>query len=378
MRILISPDAFKDALPANEVAESFSEGVHQICPDWECICLPLADGGEGTAAIMTKALGGELISLDTYDPLMRPVQAEVGWIPSTQTAIIELAQSSGIQRLALPERNPMHTTTYGTGLLIRQMLERGANKVYLTLGGSATNDMGVGMAAALGYQFFVDGKETLYPTGADLKTINRLDDTNVDPRLKTTQLIVLCDVNNPLYGENGAAFIYAPQKGATEEDICYLDAGLRNISALIQTVLRKDVSELAGGGAAGGTGAGATAFLNGQLTPGIKAILQLTNFSEMVSKADWVVTGEGSIDRQTFTGKVVKGVCEVCKIQSKPVVAICGVLKLSIQEYKSIGLTAVFPVSNGAVTLERALAETKENIRRAGAALATVWKEMDK
>lgn len=378
MRILIAPDTFKDALPANEVAEAFATGVHQICPDWECICLPLADGGEGTAAIMTKALGGDLLILDTYDPLMRPIQAQAGWISSTQTAIIELAQSSGLQKLVSSERNPMRTTTFGTGWLIRQMLHRGASQIYLTLGGSATNDMGTGMAAALGYQFFEEGKEILYPTGADLLRINQMDDTNVDARLKTSKVTVLCDVNNPLYGEDGAAYIYARQKGASEEDVRYLDSGLRNIATVVKSFYGIDVKELKGGGAAGGSGAGSVVFLKGQLTPGIKAILHLTNFEDKVSSVNWVVTGEGSIDQQTFTGKVVRGVCEVANAQSKPVIGICGVLKLPVNEYQSLGLSAVFPVSNGAVTLEKALIDTKENIIRTGASLAAVWKDTGK
>jgi glycerate 2-kinase len=378
MRILIAPDTFKDALPANEVAEAFATGIHQICPDWECVCLPLADGGEGTAAIMTIAMGGELLLMDTYDPLMRPIQAQAGWISSTQTAIIELAQSSGLQKLVSSERNPMRTTTFGTGWLIRQMLERGATQIYLTLGGSATNEMGTGMAAALGYQFFEDGKKILYPTGADLLRINHMDDTNVNPLLKTAKVTVLCDVNNPLFGEEGAAYIYARQKGASEEDVRYLDSGLRNMAAVVKSFTGIDVTELKGGGAAGGSGAGAVALLKGQLTPGIKAILHLTNFKDKVSSADWVVTGEGSIDRQTFTGKVVRGVCEAANAQSKPVIGICGVLKLSVNEYQSLGLSAVFPVSNGAVTLEKAMSDTRENVKRTGASLAAVWKDAGK
>jgi glycerate kinase len=230
MHILIAPDSFKDALGAREVAEAFARGVTLSCPDWTCTLLPLADGGEGTAIIMTEALGGTMRSIPCHDPLGRDILASYGWIPGRETAIIELAAASGIQLLSKEERNPLYTSTFGTGEQIRHAIESGAKNIYLTLGSSATNDAGCGMAAALGFQFWAGDRQILRPTGVDLPALTDISFDEAFPTLKETRFTVLCDVNNPLYGANGAAHVYAKQKGADEAAIALLDEGLRQVS----------------------------------------------------------------------------------------------------------------------------------------------------
>ena len=372
MRLLIAPDTFKDALSADGIAKAFAKGVHQAAPEWECVLLPLADGGEGTAAIMANALGGELISFNTVDPLLRPITAKAGWIASSKTGIVELAAASGLALLQPSERNPLHTSTYGTGMLIAQLLDMGMQELFLTLGGSATNDMGIGMAAALGFQFISDNQTVAQPRGADLPTINAIHASDIHPGLKDLKVTVLCDVNNPLYGANGAAHIYGRQKGADEAAIHLLDSGLQQMAKLVLQKMNKDVAHIPGSGAAGGCGAGALAFLNGKLTPGIDAILQLSGFEEKLQQADLVVTGEGSIDLQTFTGKVVRGVSNICQRHRKPVIGICGVLQLDFQQVRDLGLAAAFPISNGADNLEHALSATSINVERLGVHLTSL------
>jgi glycerate kinase len=369
MRLLIAPDSFKDALSAEGIAKAFSKGVNQTAPEWECILLPLADGGEGTAAIMTNALGGKLISFNTVDPLLRPITATAGWIARSKTGIVELAAASGLALLQPSERNPLYTSTYGTGLIIAQLLDMGMQELYLTLGGSATNDMGIGMAAALGFQFISDNHIVGQPRGADLLTIHSINASDIHPGLKDLKVTVLCDVNNPLYGANGAAHMYGRQKGADEATIHLLDSGLRGMAKLVLEKINKDVAHIPGSGAAGGCGAGALAFLNGKLTPGIDAILQLSGFEEKLQLSDLVVTGEGSIDLQTFTGKVVKGVTNICRRHRKPVIGICGVLQLDFREVQDLGLAAAFQISNGVSSLDKAIAETADNVERIAANL---------
>jgi glycerate 2-kinase len=372
MHILIAPDSFKDALGAREVAEAFSRGVALSCPDWTCTVLPLADGGEGTALIMTKALGGEMRSVPSKDPLGRDILASYGWIPGRETAIIELAAASGIQLLSKEERNPLQTSTYGTGQQIRHAIESGAKHIYLTLGSSGTNDAGCGMAAALGFQFWAEDRQILRPTGADLLALTNISFDEALPALKETRFTVLCDVNNPLYGARGAAHVYAKQKGADETAIALLDEGLRLVAGILQKKTGIDLQQIAGAGAAGGAGGGAIAFFRAEAVRGIDAILHLCNFEKHLQQADLVITGEGRIDEQTFTGKVVRGVSQACSNMEVPVIGICGLLDLNYLQVRQLGLQAAFPISNGARSLEKAIENTAEDVERLGAHLAAV------
>jgi glycerate 2-kinase len=372
MHILIAPDSFKDALGAREVAEAFARGVALSCPDWTCTVLPLADGGEGTALIMTKALGGEMRSVPCKDPLGRNIFASYGWIPGLETAIIELAAASGIQLLSKEERNPLQTSTFGTGQQIRHAIESGAKHIYLTLGSSATNDAACGMAAALGFQFWAEDRQVLRPTGADLLALTNISFDEALPALKETRFTVLCDVNNPLYGARGAAHVYAKQKGADEAAIAFLDEGLRQVADILQKKTGIDLQQIAGSGAAGGAGGGAIAFFRAEVVRGIDAILHLCNFEKHLQQADLVVTGEGRIDEQTFTGKVVRGVTQACSNMEVPVIGICGLLDLDYLQVRQLGLQAAFPISNGARSLEKAIENTAEDVERLGAHLAAI------
>lgn len=372
MRLLIAPDSFKDALGAREVAEAFVRGVKASRSDWTCSILPLADGGEGTAQIMTEALGGEMISMSCADPLGRNIRAAYGWIPDRNTAIIELAAASGIQLLSKEDRNPLHTNTFGTGQQIRHAIEAGAKHIYLTLGSSATNDAGCGMAAALGFQFWIKDKQVLRPTGADLRNLTDISFDKALAMLKAVRFTVLCDVNNSLYGPQGAARVYAKQKGADEAAIAILDEGLKQVAEIIHRKIGINLQEKVGSGAAGGTGGGAIAFLDAELVRGIDAILHLCHFDEYLQQVDLVVTGEGRIDEQTFTGKVLQGVTRACSDKQVPVIGICGLLQLNFQQVRQLGLQAAFPIGNGAQTLEEAIANTAEDVERLGAHLAAI------
>jgi glycerate 2-kinase len=372
MHILIAPDSFKDALGAREVADAFARGVRSSCPDWTCTSLPLADGGEGTALIMVEALGGEMRSIPCKDPLGRNMLASYGWIPGRKTAIIELAAASGIQLLSKEERNPLNTSTFGTGQQIRHAIDSGAQHIYLTLGSSATNDAGCGMAAALGFQFWAEERQILRPTGADLLALTNISFDEAHPALKETRFTVLCDVNNPLYGARGAAHVYARQKGADEASIAVLDEGLRQVAGILQKKTGIDLQQVAGSGAAGGAGSGAIAFFHAEVVRGIDAILHLSHFEEHLAQADLVITGEGRIDEQTFTGKVVRGVTQACANKQVPVIGICGLLDLTYQQVRQLGLQAAFPISNGSRSLEKAIENTAEDVERLGAHLAAL------
>lgn len=385
MHWLIAPDSFKDAASAADLAKAFAEGVLQAAPEDRCTLLPLADGGEGTARIMINNLGGEMVRCQTLDPLGRPMEAAYG-LANDGTAIIELAAASGIQLLRPHERNPLLTSTFGTGLLVKEALQKGAKKIVLTLGSSATNDGGCGLAAALGYRFLANGKPVEIPRGEDLLNITSIDDRDVMPQIsgrKTTgdssqsaekntgiSFTVLCDVNNPFYGQNGAAHTYAPQKGADAAAVEKLDLGLQNIARLIQSKYQLNLQEIPGAGAAGGCGGGAVAFLNARMQRGISAVMEWCDFENRVRTADIIVTGEGSIDAQTFTGKVVKGVCEIAAKHQKPVIAFCGINQLGFTEIRELGLEGVFPISNGAKPLELALKDTLADTTRLGASIA--------
>jgi glycerate 2-kinase len=372
MHLLIAPDSFKDALGAKEVAEAFARGIHRARPDWTYTMMPLADGGEGTARIMTEALGGEMVTAPCSDPLGRPITATYGQLYGRNTAIIELAAASGIQLLQLDERNPLCTSTYGTGQLIRHAIEAGAEHIYLTLGSSATNDGGCGMAAALGFQFYNGNTIIERPTGADLSLVTEIGMDTVMPQLAATGFTVLCDVDNPFFGARGAAKVYARQKGAKDAEIELLEKGMTHLAGLLKIKTGVDLQHLPGSGAAGGTGGGASVFLKASLIRGIEAILKLSRFSDGLPDADWVITGEGRIDDQTLTGKVVKGVAEACRKYEVPVIGICGLLQLDDQMLRQLGLQAAFPISNGARSLEEALRHTAADVERLAFHLARV------
>ena len=366
MRILIAPDSFKNALSALEVATSLKKGLQKVMPDAEFKILPMADGGEGTVEALIDATRGEIIKTQVHDPLMRPVESSFGITGDGITAVIEMASASGIQLITFEERNPWVTTTYGTGELIRAALDQGCRNIILGIGGSATNDCGMGMAAALGVKFLdVTGKPVDQGGGA-LGEVFRIDINGLDERIKDSKIMVACDVSNPLTGPNGASHVYGPQKGADPEMVEKLDGNLKKFSDLINRQLGKEVSQIPGAGAAGGLGAGLIAFLDGKLAKGVSIIADKTGLDAAVAETDLVITGEGGIDSQTQFGKTPFGVAQVAKKHGKPVIAVAGTIGEGVEELYSKGIDAVISVLDRPLSLEAAIRQTRSLLEATG------------
>ncbi len=358
MRILIAPDSYKNALSALEVATSLKAGLFKVFPEAEFEILPMADGGEGTVEALIDATQGEIIKTTVHDPLMRPVESSFGITGDGITAVIEMASASGIQLVTSEERNPWITTTFGTGELIHAALDKGCRDIILGIGGSATNDCGMGMAAALGVKFLDAAGNSVGTGGGSLSDVTRIDTSGLDERIRETKIMVACDVTNPLTGPDGAAHVYGPQKGADPDMAKELDSNLKKFSGLISEQLGKEVGNIPGAGAAGGLGAGLIAFLDGELVEGVPIIAAKTGLDEAVSKADIVITGEGGIDFQTQFGKTPYGVAQVAKKHSKPVIAVAGTIGEGAEELYSKGIDAVVSILDSPMSLEDAIQQT--------------------
>jgi glycerate kinase len=358
MRILIAPDSFKNALSALEVARSLKTGLQKVFPEAEFEILPMADGGEGTVEALIDATQGQMIKTLVSDPLMRPIESSFGITGDCITAVIEMASASGIQLITSEERNPWITSTYGTGELISAALDRGCRDIILGIGGSATNDCGIGMAAALGVKFLDQAGNSVGPGGGALAEVARIDMSGLDERISETKIMVACDVTNPLTGPEGASHVYGPQKGADPEMVKKLDSNLERFSGLIAEQLGKKVGNIPGAGAAGGLGGGLIAFLDGELIEGVPAIAAKTGLDEAVAKADFVITGEGGIDFQTQFGKTPYGVAQVAKKHGKPVIAIAGTIGEGAEELYSKGIDAVISILDRPLSLEEAIQQT--------------------
>jgi len=378
MKIIIAPDKFKGALSATQVAQAMAEGVRLIDSTIEVLQLPLADGGEDSAAILTSAVGGRTVTIAAKDPLFRAIKASYGLSANGQTAFIEMATASGLARLLNHERNPLLTSTFGTGELILDALKCGAKRLIVCIGGSATNDAGIGMAAALGYRFLDKNNAELQPIGANLAAICSIDAGHVTPLLQNIEVVVACDVTNPLHGPHGAACVYGPQKGADTTAVIQLDAGLLNFSQVIKNQLSIDLQAIEGSGAAGGLGGGCVAFLNATLQSGIDTVLQALDFEKHLKGTDLVLTGEGKIDQQTLQGKLIAGVARAAKAQHVPVAALCGSLLLSSQAIDKLGLSYATSVISGPMTLQEAINATPQNVRDSTAAIVRLLKAMRK
>ena len=364
-KIVIASDSFKGSLSSAEVAACGERAVHRLCPDCKVVQLPVADGGEGTAETLTAALGGQSVTAIVHDPLGRLITARYGWIAQEQTALIEMAAASGLPLLPLEERNPWLTSTYGTGELIRNALERGCHKFLIAIGGSATNDGGMGLLQALGFRFLdAEGKE-LPGCGGSLQQIQQIDSSGVLVDLAQCQFTVACDVTNPFYGPTGAAYVFAPQKGADAEMVEALDQGLRHFAQLIHTTQGIAIDQLAGAGAAGGLGGGLVAFLNARLTPGIEMVLDALRFDTQITGADLIITGEGKLDAQTCMGKTPLGILRRAQQQGIPVVALGGAVEAS-EALNQCGFLAVFPILPYPTSLTEAMDSsfTQQNIER--------------
>ncbi|WP_406677747.1 glycerate kinase [Moorella sp. ACPs] len=324
-RIVIAPDSFKESLDAPAVAAAIAEGIKRVFPEAETVPVPMADGGEGLTTTLVAATGGRVITTTVTGPLGQPVHAAWGILGDGATAVVEMAQASGLPLVPREKRNPLFTTTYGTGELIRQALDAGCRRLIVGIGGSATNDGGAGMAQALGVKLLDARGRDIGPGAAGLEELERIDIQGLDPRVKEAEILVACDVDNPLCGPRGAAAVYGPQKGATPEMVPRLDAALARLADIIERDLGKDVRELPGAGAAGGLGAGLVAFLNASLRRGIELVMEAVDLDGILAKgADLVITGEGEINHQTAFGKVPAGVARVAGKYGIPVVALVG------------------------------------------------------
>jgi len=355
MPIVIAPDSFKGSLTSAEVAEAMAKGVRRVLPQADLTLLPLSDGGEGLVDSLVVASGGKLLEFDVTGPLGTPVTAKMGLMGNGQTAVIEMAQASGLILVAENKRNPLVTTTFGTGELIKKALELGCTHLIIGIGGSATNDGGMGMAQALGFRFLDDQGTPLVHGGGELARLAKIDASGKDPRLENVTIEVACDVNNPLTGPQGAAHIYGPQKGATPEMVEFLDAALANYDQVLQRDLGQDVGKVPGAGAAGGLGAGLMALLGGTLVSGIELVLDVLRFDEKVRGARLVLTGEGKFDAQSAFGKVPMGVAHRARALGVPVVVVAGSALPSAEILHREGVTAYFSILNQPMSLEDAM-----------------------
>lgn len=365
--IVLAPDSFKESMTAKEVCVAMERGIKKVNSNIQCIHVPMADGGEGTMQSLVDATGGEVYSLEVVGPLGNKVKAEYGILGNGEIGVLEMASASGIHLVSLEERNPLITTTYGTGELIKACLDRGVKKLLIGIGGSATNDGGVGVIQALGGRLLDKEGNELGFGGGELEKLDRIDLTNFDRRLKDVVIEVACDVSNPLCGENGASYIFGPQKGASVEMIKILDNNLKHYAKVIKEQFGKDVLEIAGAGAAGGLGAGLMVFLNGNLKKGIEIVIEYSGLEKKVKNCDMVWTGEGSIDFQTQYGKTPLGVATVAKKYNKPVVALAGRVGDDIDILYEKGIDSIFGIMRGVTTIDEALKNGKENIERTSA-----------
>lgn len=366
MKVVIASDSFKGSLTSREVADAVEEGLRIHLPHCEVIKLGIADGGEGTVESLVETLGGEYIDTTVADPLGRPITARYGIIDNGKTAIIEMAAASGLPLLKEEDRNPMLTTTYGTGEMIADAIRRGCRKILMGIGGSATNDAGVGALRALGFRFFDGEGNTLIGGGEILSKIDKIDNSHVQQGVSECEFRVACDVTNPLYGKEGAAYIFAPQKGATPEMVELLDKGLQNFARVVEEFNGSQIATMEGAGAAGGLGGGVTALLGAKLERGIDMVLGAIDFAHIVESCDLVITGEGRIDKQTIMGKAPCGVLAISTKHAVPTIAIGGSI-VWCDELLNCGFTAIEVVTPKEMPLEEAMhpSVARENVRNA-------------
>lgn len=362
--IVLASDSFKESMTAKEVCEAMERGIRKANSQIRCIHVPMADGGEGTMQSLVDATGGRVYSKEVVGPLGNNVVAEYGILGNGEIGVIEMASASGIHLVDSEKRNPLITTTFGTGQLIKACLDKGVKKLLIGIGGSATNDGGAGFIQALGGRLLDENGDDLSYGGGALAKLHTIDLSNLDERLKYVSVEVACDVNNPLCGKEGASYVFGPQKGATREMIEILDQNLSHYAEVIKEQLGKDVISKAGAGAAGGLGAGLMAFLDVKLKSGIEMVIEYANLEEKVRDADMVWTGEGSIDFQTQYGKTPLGVAMIAKKYNKPVIALAGRVGNDIDVLYDKGIDAIFGIMRGVTSIEEALVKGPENVEK--------------
>ena len=360
-KYILIPDSFKGTLSSAQICAVLAGELRAAQPDAEIISIPVADGGEGTVDALLSAVGGERVSAVCHGPFGEELEGFYGLLPDG-AAVIEMAAAAGLP-LVGGRLQPDRTTTYGVGELIAAALARGARRIVLGLGGSATNDGGCGAAAALGVRFLRADGSAFVPTGGTLGEIAHISMDGVDPALREAQIAVMCDIDNPLCGPAGASAVFGPQKGADEAMVARLDDGLRHLAEVIRTDLGVDVLDLPGGGAAGGMGAGAVAFLGGRLQMGIETVLDLTHFDARAADADLIFTGEGRLDSQSLRGKVVVGVARRAKRLGVPVVAFVGASERELDAVYAEGVAGVFPIHPEPRPFDEIKGESEENLR---------------
>ncbi len=358
-KFVLIPDSFKGTMSSEEVCGIMENSIKKLFFDADVISVPIADGGEGSVDCLIKACGGKKVQVTCEGPFMEKIESFYGMLPDN-TAVIEMAACCGLV-LVKDRKNPGKTTTFGVGTLIKNALFAGAKKIIICLGGSSTNDGGCGAAAALGVKFYDALGNAFIPVGDTLCDIAKIDASGLISELLSTEIITMCDITNPLYGKNGAAYIFAPQKGADESEVILLDKGLYHLSECIKRDLGVDVSAVSGAGAAGGMGAGTMAFFKSKLCSGIKAVLSLVQFDKIISDADYIFTGEGKIDSQSAGGKALSGIADAAKKQNKTVIALCGCDE-STNEIFDMGISAVFSINRKAQDFSQSAKHSKENL----------------
>lgn len=361
---VLAPDSFKESMTAKEVCIAMEKGLRKAFPDANYLHVPMADGGEGTVQSLVDASGGRMIEKEVIGPLGNRVTAKYGIMGDGITAAIEMASASGIQYVTKDTKNPLITTTYGTGELIRECLNQGIKKIIIGLGGSATNDGGAGMAEALGAKFLDQNGHTLPRGGGGLGALHNIDVSELDPRLMETEIIVACDVNNPLCGETGASHVFGPQKGATPEMIDQLDQNLAHYAEVVKEQLNKDVRDIPGAGAAGGLGAGLLMFTQATLQRGIDIVITYSGLREKLAGADFCFTGEGGMDFQTKFGKTPYGVAKAAKEKDVRVIALAGYIGEGVEVLYEEGIDAIFGIVPGASEIDKLLADGPRNVER--------------
>lgn len=373
MKVVIAPDSFKDSLDAAGVARAIGAGLAEVWPDAERVECPMADGGEGTMDAILAASHGELRHQVVRGPLGHSVEAGWGWLAESRTAIIEMAQASGLQRVPTDQRDACRSSTWGTGELIAAALAAGATRIVLAIGGSATNDGGSGMLRALGLRLLDADGQALEEGGLALGRLARIDASDLDPRLAEVQVEVAADVDNPLCGPNGASAIFGPQKGASPAQVQALDQALGHFADLCAQLLGDDVREFPGCGAAGGMGFAAKAFMGAQFRPGVEVVAELAGLDALVQGADLVITGEGRLDVQTLRGKTPMGVARVAKRHGVPVVVLAGTLGEGYQQLYAHGIDAAFALASGPMSLEQACAQAAQLLQARATDVARLW-----
>lgn len=366
MRIVIAVDSFKGSMSSAEGADALAAGLREADPGFEILKIPIADGGEGTLEALARACEGRLISADTFDPLDRPHRGSYLLLPGEEIAVIELASASGLTLIEPAERDPLATTTRGTGILMRKAIDDGARRIILTVGGSATNDGGTGIAVALGAVFRDERGGEVRPCGGDLGRIRAVDMSAVPPHVTGAEITIATDVRNPLYGPDGAACVYGPQKGAGPEAVRALDDGLRTFAEALERHCGRAIASLPGAGAAGGTAASLVALFGARIVSGFETIAALAGLEHKIAGADLVITGEGRVDAQTLQGKVPLGVARLARRAGVPVMIVGGEIRPEAEALRAEGVCGFFPIVSGPMPRAEAMAGARELMRATG------------